>query len=442
VVWIRVSISTPCPLVALRHQQIHLHSTRYLISKTMLSAIVDRMNMSLHPSDCADLTRASSSDSINSVITVDNASNAQSSSSTPPTSIGDSASISSTSLKLEDALSTPSVDSGGRTRRARTSVGTYNVKVLSGTAIHAPRKFCKERETGNEMRRRTISGDTLVDALASGNTSTESIRKDAGRLVREGIAALDLEWSVKHLPKSSSQIGLVESPRKSAKQQDITRRKSTRSTGEKLESLTKKLTVLGKRKFEDGLAKAKRDLRNLADTKEFAKIDTEPVVHEVWSRGKLVVQEPPKKKKKIEEAAQKPKPAEPKSAEKKKSGGKKQKVWLNKGLYAGQEAEKFDWFSNYTAKEKEQMDGAQPFKENKYFPMPMWHGQRLLHVGRNFKLPFDVCSPMPPGQPKPDEWRKTSSSKLSFKITVCIANFLSRSICRRSCSYVEEVNSV
>lgn len=380
----------------------------------MFSALIDRMS-GISPSKRAEATRASSSVSIESSIIVDDASNAKSSSSTPPTSIGDSASISSATLKRDGSFSNPLGDSPGRSRRLRTSVGTYNVKVLSGTAIHAPKKFCKDRETGNMGRRRTISGDTLVDAESATYSPTESVRKDAGRLVREGIEALDLEWSVKNLPKSRSQISLGASPRKSAKQQEMERRKSTRSTGEKIEAIsdiTRKLQVLGKKKFEDGLAKAKRELRNLADTKEFAKIDTAPVIHEVWSKGKLVVPEPPqKKKKKAEEEVGREAEASESRVTEKKTASKKQKLWLNKGLYAGQQAEEFDWFSNYTAEQKKQIDGAQPYKENKYLPMPMWHGQRLLHVGRDFKLPFDVCSPLPPGQPKPDEWRKTSSSK-------------------------------
>lgn len=388
----------------------------------MFSTIANSMSLSTLPSDRVELTRASSSDSINSVITADDALNALSSSSTSPTSIGDSASVSSTSLKLENDLSTPTGESGGgRSRRPRASIGTYNVKVLSGTAIHAPKKYSKDKEPDGETRPRTISGATLVETLEAGNASEESVRKDAGRLVREGIEALDLEWSVKNLPKSRSQMGFSQSP--SAKRLDTNRRKTTRSTGEKIESLTKKLTVLGKRKLDNSLAnlaKAKRELRNLADTKEFAHVDTEPIVHEVWSRGKLVVPEPPQKKRKRaeEEAAKQVKlvEPEPKSAEKKKAVGKRQKVWINKGLYAGQEAANFDWFSNYTPAERESLEATQIFKENKYLPMPMWHGQRLLHVGRNFKLPFDVCSPLPPGQPKPDEWRKTSSSKFDATI--------------------------
>jgi histone-lysine N-methyltransferase ASH1L len=392
--------------------------------------------------------RASSSDSIDSALTVDEISNAQSSSSTPPTSIGDDASVSSTSLKLDNMQATPLDDSGERSRRVRTSVGTYNVKVLSGTAIHAPKKFAKDRDTGNETRRRTISGDTLVETPASAEPPTDNLRRDAGTLIRDGLAALDLEWSIINSPGSDEKTGLAKSPHQSpsktapkgprriAKERETMRERATRSTSEKVENLTRKLTasaVLGKRKLEDGLAKAKRDLRNLADTKEFAKIDTEPVVYEVWSKGKLVVHEPPRKKRKLEEEAaqkekekEKAKAVEAELAPKPQPPGKRQKVWLHKGLYAGQEPEKFDWFSNYTAREKEQM-AIEPPKPNKYLPLPMWHGQRLLHVGRTFKLPFDVCSPLPPGQPKPDEWRKTSSSKLHFEISIYLANIPPRS---------------
>lgn len=400
------------------------------------------MSASSHHPDRAELTRASSSVSINSAITIDEASNAKSSSSTPPTSIGDSGSISSTSLKLDDTLTTPPGDTNGYSRRSRTSVGTYNVKVLSGTAIHAPKKFSKESQTGNVVpRRRTISGDTLVDHLSPANSPTDSVRKDAGRLVREGIEALDLEWSVKNLPtKSRSELDLTGSPRKSLKQQEMDRRKSTRSTVGKFDpvsEITRKFAI-GMKKLDDGASKAKRELRNLADTKEFAKIDIAPVIHEVWSKGKLVVPEPPQKKKKKkseEDAAERSKPEEPKPAEKRKAVGKKQKVWLNKGLYAGQQAEKFDWFSSYTPQEREKMEIIRPIKENKYLPLPMWHGQRLLHVGRDFKLPFDVCSPLPPGQPKPDEWRKTSSNRFignaaaQWKKSTLFDSFSSKCVC-------------
>jgi [histone H3]-lysine4 N-trimethyltransferase ASH1L len=282
-----------------------------------------------------------------------------------------------------------------------------------------------KRKQTQIQRHRIISGDTLVDALASANSSTDTVQKDANRLVRDGIEALDLDWSVKKLPKSKSQIGLAGSPKrkytKKTAAQKETERRDGRFKVETVGSLGKRLSVLGKRgrqAFEEGLglssgAKVPRELRKLADTLEFAHIDTKPVVHEVWSNGKLVKAEPLRKRKKVEEVIEKPKPEAAKSAERKRPNGKREKVWLSKGLYAGQETN-LDWFQDRVGKARENLP---EFKPNGLMPLPMWHGQRLLHIGRDFKLPFDVCSPLPPGQPKPDEWRKTSSSKFSRDLT-------------------------
>ncbi|KAG4439762.1 hypothetical protein IFR05_004730 [Cadophora sp. M221] len=405
-------------------------------------------------STAPEMTRAPSADSVLSAITVDNASNAQSSSSTPPTSIGDSISVSSSSLKLDEAMTTPAPDTNGRSRRQRSSISTYNVKILSGTAIHAPKKFSKDPAVREESgsRRRTVSGDTLVGSLASSNASPATIEKTANQLVQDGVEALDLQWSPKALPRSKSQTSLSTSPRKTAKQRDLERRKSSRPAAEVVQSLTKKLSVLGKRSrqtFDDslagslaGLAKAKRELRNLADTNEFAKIDTQPVLHEVWSNGKLVVPENPRKKKKAEEAAlakekekQKQKEEALKLAERPKPVGKRQKVWLTKGLYAGQDGNTLNWFNGSSEKSMRDGEKIAPFKPNSFMPLPMWHGQRLLHTGRDFKLPFDICSPLPPGQPKPDEWRKTSSNRFvgeaaaMWKKSSLFDSFSSKCVC-------------
>lgn len=376
------------------------------------------------------LTRAVSTDSIMSVVTADaSISNAHSSSSTPPTSAADTASISSASLKLEITTSAePSDDaeqhSSSRPRRARHSTfGTYNVKVLSGTAIHAPKKFRKDIDADDEVttRRRTISGDTLIGGLGRGaNASNVTVATEASRLVRDGIDALDLQWSVKKLPKSRSQMSMAlqSSSKKGLKGLELDKTRTTRSAGAPvIESLTKKLSVLGKRgrnAFEASLAKGKRELKRLADTNEFAKVEVKPVIHEVWSRGKLVpageTAPPPRKKAKVEQAIE-AKEEEAKSPEKKKPKKRGEKVWLNKGLYAGQEVRKLNWFAGLSDTQKSKMSDLPEFKPNGILPLPMWHGQRLLHDGRDFKLPFDVCSPLPPGQPKPDEWRKMPKSK-------------------------------
>lgn len=392
----------------------------------IFASLLDKMGATPKSAARAEVaTRASSSDSTISVLTVDEASNAQSSSSTPPTSIGDTVSISSTSIPLEKSESTPVDEFSSRSRRQRTSVGTYNVKVLSGTAIHAPKKYCKNKpETGNELRRRTISGSTPNSTLASDHASSATVGKTASRNVSDGIDALDLDWPRKGLPKSRSQISLGGSPKKTPKLSDAGRGKATRRSGEPSPSVTKRISVLGKRSrktFDDGLsAKAQRELKRLADTNEFAKIDTKPVIYEVWKNGKLVVDAPPTGKTKAQPApaqasAQTPRAVVAKPAETKKVNRKKEKIWLPMGLYAGQEPiENLNWFKGYKGPKDKELPA---FKPDGPLPLPMWHGQRLLHNGRDFKLPFDVCAPLPPGQPKPDEWRKTSSSKSSALCT-------------------------
>lgn len=420
---------------------------------TMFSALLSKMEAVPLPPSRPEVTRASSSESILSTITVD-ASDPQSSSSTPPTSIGDGVSVSSTSLKLETANPTPVEEPAGRTRRPRASVPTYNVKVLSGTAVHAPRKYCKNEDgTPMESRRRTISGDTLVGAATSLNASSEAVGSGASGLVRERFLALDRESRGKKLTKSKSQNNLAGNAKKSAKQLEKDRRRSTRSVAEKAENLSAKLGVLGKRSrktFEDGvsagLVKVKRELRNLVDTPEYAKIDTKPVIHQVWSNGKLVTEERPKKRKKVEEEAAlkvQQKAEEPKPVEKKKPAGKTEKVWLSMGLYAGQDGsfEKYQKSRQQKRKATAEVEVDTPNKKpRKVLPLPLWRGQQLLQTGRDFKLPFDVCSPLPPGQPKPDEWRKTSSSKFCLANTLEIQQLtpFSRSFCWRCLFFLEE----
>jgi histone-lysine N-methyltransferase ASH1L len=387
-------------------------------------------------------TRSASQESVISAATVDSSSHTRlSDSSTPPTSAADSESISSGAVKREntdnvnakpeedsdleaDGATPRDYGSAGRSRRPRSSYpGSYNLKVLSGTAMHAPKKFRNGDSNGAKMltRRRTISGDTLVDPISDTSSFIGSVKKEPKAHARIGMDALDLHNSDKKtaMLRSRAGLGLGEGAhrRKAPQKDDETSfRRATRSAGEPVESLTAKLTVLGKRgrnKFEAGLVKAKRELRRLADTKEFAKIDTKPVVEEVWSNGKLWTgEEAPKKRVKVESATGVKPEEELKTIEEVKLKQNRQKLWLNKGLYAGQEVRNLDWFAALSKDEKKKMVNIPAFKPNGVLPLPMWHGQRLLHTGRHFKLPFDVCSPLPPGQPKPDEWRKVPKSML------------------------------
>ncbi|KAL4894147.1 hypothetical protein BDV59DRAFT_175916 [Aspergillus ambiguus] len=84
------------------------------------------------------------------------------------------------------------------------------------------------------------------------------------------------------------------------------------------------------------------------------------------------------------------------------------KRWLPHGLYSGQEpthSRPLQSKTNKTSKRRS-ISGAR----RKLLPLPMFAGERLLRHGRDFKLPFDIFSPLPPGQPKPNEWRKTNKN--------------------------------
>ena len=374
-------------------------------------------------------------------------SNAQSSSSTPPTSVADSTGVPSPSVKLDVPVlsifdhGVPSVDDGddddhsdeeqvsstGRPLRRRKSTLNPLEYELSTSALASAKKARSERG-GSVTRRRTVSGETLVGGNVDAvSFYVEKARKETEELAGSGIEALDLQLPVKKVTKvrKTKSLGTMGSAekKKGRAAKEVGRRKSLRTLNQPIEqSISQKLSVLGKRgrgAIQETAVKITRELRRLADTNEFAKIETKPVLHEVWSCGKLVTgNEPPKKKVKTEAPKEKAKEDESEEVEEEKPKVKEVKKWLSRGLYAGQEAI-VDLSHKYTTKERRAMIKASAeVKRRSILPLPLWAGQRLLLNGRDFKLPFDICNPLPPGQPKPDEWRKTTKSKLS---TICKA---------------------
>ena len=89
------------------------------------------------------------------------------------------------------------------------------------------------------------------------------------------------------------------------------------------------------------------------------------------------------------------------------------KRWLLQGLYVGQERDFDPRLTESKNKLKRASAGERLDRPGSILPLPMFAGQRTLEIGRNFQLPFDVFSPLSPGQPKPEEWRKTQKSQLS-----------------------------
>lgn len=117
----------------------------------------------------------------------------------------------------------------------------------------------------------------------------------------------------------------------------------------------------------------------------------------------------------------------------------KRKRWLSHGLYTGQEYTTARPSQNRNKNAKRRSQGAP--SQRRLLPMPMFAGDRLLKVGRDFQLPFDIYSPLPPGQHKPDEWRKTNKSTLTIKCALAgresHTNIQARCFCWRGGQYME-----
>jgi histone-lysine N-methyltransferase ASH1L len=163
------------------------------------------------------------------------------------------------------------------------------------------------------------------------------------------------------------------------------------------------------------MANMSRELRRLQDTKEFSGIDDKPVLHTVWSNGKYIdpkaVKATPAHSKAKQEVAVEEEEAQPEPVISLRKH--RFKKYVDKGLYAGQEAP-IDISKGLTPAEKKalaQLPELIPSgRVNKTMPLPMFTGLRTLIAGRDFKLPYNVCNPLPPGQPKPDEWKKMTKS--------------------------------
>ena len=314
--------------------------------------------------------------------------------------------------------SAPSTPATERSRRPRTSAPIYNLAQLAGTSSHG-----KRRSKGDQVadRKRRSSVNSRVDTSVKGDNGSELTTKAKATPTKDTIHASDSHSSAvcgNKSPKPAS------SKKREEALSSAPKRIATRASGVETETLAHKLSSLGKRgrkTFEKGVTKMSRELRRLQDTNEFSKIDTRPVLYTTWANGKYVdpsaPQEPPTKKIKVQDdsAYDVPEMEEEKVVEEPAPKKRHVKKWLDRGLYAGQEAPT-DIFKGLTAAEKKQLaqypELAQNTRVNKTLPAPMFLGLRMLMDGRDFKLPFDLCNPLPPGQPKPDEWRKMTKSEL------------------------------
>ena len=358
---------------------------------------------------------------------LDALSNVASNKSTPPTTVADSASLHSDTSKHEatmvasevpggdipqaalESTETPDNDAGtpSRARRSRGPKPTYNLAVLTGTDGHGKREAKGDAVSARNKRRRTVAADKRT-WLTSPSATPD---RKASNARRETIDAL-----VFHNSPAKS-----DSPRARRRQQESPRpvRAAARRAAAPPSPATARAGVSTRRTGNQNkvdMKKVPRELRRLEDTKEFSHVDDRPVVYTVWSNGRYV---DPNELKKKEEAKKKQTEQVAKQEEKEESEPitntrkSRAKKYLDKGLYAGQDMP-LDIAKGLTPGEKKKLSSLPELlpsvRRNKTFPPPIFAGLRTLINGRDFKLPYQICNPLPPGQPKPDEWKKMTKS--------------------------------
>lgn len=267
--------------------------------------------------------------------------------------------------------------------RSRTSIGSYNENVLSAKQSRSARKQGTER--GNP----TTSGKTLFDD--DENASRE-------RLLQQSVQALDEDWKIGAMPGDNLRL--------STRDEDGTRRRrSTRLDIMDRASIIieKTATVLGKR----GREHVEAGMEKLQGLKGDHKSPTsKPRKPETPS-----FEGPSRKRARFSEVEVENEKSTVSDKGFHKVIRKSAKSWVAQGLYVGQHRSDDARLTETKNKEKKSCKNQSEANERAVMPMPMWLGDKIIEMGRDFKLPFDVFSPLPPGQPKPDEWKKTQKSR-------------------------------
>lgn len=322
------------------------------------------------------MVRSDSSDSARSRPTTrktpDSASTAPSL--TPPTSHTDTASESADST----VKPRPPQRSSERLRKVPHSIDNYNENVLSGSAKLSTRRNRATNDTSS------VSGETMVSARVE---SQEPFLRDKAHI-------LDQEWSLGALPSDDLKSSLKE-------RKGPTRRKSTRLDviQKAMNTVEKTKSVLGKRGREDFDEQTRKGERreNLRPLGFVTSAVEGPVAKRVRLANDSCLKSLASSSDNERILARRP----------------RIKRWLGQGLYVGQDRDFDPKLTEAKNRLKQSAGKCSKSRQRAFLPFPMFAGERTLDLGRNFKLPFDVFSPLPPGQPRPEEWRKTHKSKFS-----------------------------
>ncbi|KAI9737979.1 MAG: hypothetical protein M1834_009349 [Cirrosporium novae-zelandiae] len=309
--------------------------------------------------------------------------------STPPTSVTDGSNASN------DARSTASgdVEPPRRVLRARVSLGSYNENVLSGQT---------------RSRTRVISGDTLVDEKESDGSgqhlegeysnswNSQNISKNLAKATLPRSGSVSKSQFQEQLDDNDGDV----QPAPIKREYSLRRSLSVKAGN----AVDRAKTVLGKRARDVGINRYP-----LRDRTVDRRASLRPRNQNARSEPEPSFEGPVKKRLRLSEEAMLKKPTTPDTEVPPKPPPQtKVKRWLSQGLYVGQHR---DFDPRKTESKNRRKSKAQGRShERKILPLPIFGGERLLNLGRDFKLPFNVFSPLPPGQPKPEEWRKTQKN--------------------------------
>lgn len=326
-------------------------------------------------------TKITRQESIESVFSRVAAHNISKDPSTTP-SLTTATSLTDTSSELTDG-SAKADDYKRGSARSRTSIGSYNENVLSAKQSRSARR--QVVDGGN----RTFSGEILVDG--------DEINARE-RLLQQSVQALDEDWNIGAMPGDNWRL--------STKGEDgAKRRRSTRlDILDRASSMIEKTTtVLGKRGRETIEAGMEKIQAFKGDSKRPSLRPSEPKTPSFEG--------PSRKRARFSELEiSNENSAKPEEGWREVTK-KPTKPWVPRGLYVGQHRSDDARLTETKNKEKKTMRTSPQAGERAIMPMPMWLGDKIIEMGRDFKLPFDVFSPLPPGLPKPEEWKKTQKSK-------------------------------
>lgn len=310
-------------------------------------------------------------------------------------------------------------------------------QVPKGRAKRASRRLTEKKSQNGLLdntedtsgQARAVSGETLVSNASMSQTS----------LMKQGVAALNLPWSMSQVFDTGSKAELLKTK---ASQPNVSTDSFNTLTPEEAEAeqerLDKAATKKAKMHENKKLREAKWEAEDAKATRRSSRASmltkagdivsdlTSSVLGKRKDRGSelrgalrpVSALGPPKddtpardaKRRRVSDSAIPTATATtPTTSARKPIRRPRDKKWLSSGLFAGQ-ARTFNPTLSESKNKRKSSAPSQPIRENTVLPLPMFAGERLLKQGRDFKLPFDIFSPLPAGQPKPDEWRKSNKN--------------------------------